>query len=163
MPPESVFSADRLVEHLPSTTTFVINQAAVHSPQTGHPWYLETDHEMGSTRFYSLIPQKNENQYVSHYRVESRRPRLLGNFSFTDAWLTTRHRFFRVDDAEFHFSETLFSPERADDKLYFGRPPHRRIEIVVPDRLIEDRELLALVGRVVSTEYEIPSLLQCRP
>jgi hypothetical protein len=162
--PESVFSADWLVTHLPSTVTFMVHPADVHSPQTGYSWYVETDHEMKELCIYSLIPQKNDNQFVSHYRVESRRPRFIGDFKFTDAWVTTNHRMMTIDNGtEIHFSQTLFSPERADDKLYFNRPPHRRMEIVVPGRFIEDRELCSLLRGVVSKEDEIPSLLQCRP
>jgi hypothetical protein len=163
MAPESVFSADRLVKHLPSTVTFVINPADVHSPQTGYPWHVEMDHEMGSLDFYSLIPQKSDNHYVTHYRVERRRPRLLGNFRFTDAWMTTNHRVVTENGIEIHFSQTLFNPERANDKLYFSRPPHNRMEIVVHGRFIEDRELYSLLERVVPREYKIPSLLQCQP
>lgn len=156
--PESVFSADRLVEHLPSTITFVVHPEDVHSPQTGHNWYVEMDHEMGSPHFYSLIPQKSDNQHVAHYRVETRRPRFVGKFRFSDAWMTTNHQV--LDNI--HFSQTFFSPERANDKLYFNRPAHRRIEVIVPG-LIEDRELYSLLETVVPREYEIRSLLQRQP
>ena len=161
--PESVFGATRETEKLPSHVTFVVNPSAVFSPQTHHPWLIEMDHEMGSLATYSLIPQKSANQYVAHYQVEARRPRLVGNFQFTDAWLTTHHECFLVGDAEVHLSQTFFLPERADDKLYFGHPPMHRMEIVVPGRFIEDRELWSVLGEVVPKEYEIRSLVQRLP
>lgn len=142
-------------ELLPSTITFMVNAAEVYSPQTGHPWFVEMDHEMGSTNIYSLIPQKSDNVYAAHYLVEKRRPRLNGEFKFMDAWLTTNHI---VSDG-IHWSQTFFHPERANDKLYFGRPPHSRMEIVV-EGFIGDREIFQILERVVPKEYEIAKLLQ---
>lgn len=121
------------------------------------------DHDMGDLSMYSLIPQKSDNQFVAHYRVESRRPRFIGDFNFTDAWVTTHHRLLKKNDTEIHFSQTLFSPERANDKIYFNRPPKNRMEIIVPGRLIEDREIWEILDGVVSKEYEIRNLLQCQP
>ena len=158
--PESIFSACRECEDLPSHVTFVVNASAIYAPQTHQPWYIEMDHEMGNLAFYSLVPRSTTNQYVAHYEVESRRPRLMGPVDFTDAWITTHHKCFRVEDAEIHLSQTLFSPVKADDKLYFDRPPMRRMEIIVRDRFIEDRELCDLLGAVVPKEYEIRSLVQ---
>lgn len=164
MVPESLFSADWLVTHLPSTVTFMVHPAHVHSPQTGHPWYVEMDHEMKDVNIYSLIPQKTDNHFTSHYRVESRRPRFIGDFKYTDAWVTTNHRMMLLgNDTEVHLSQTLFSPQRADDKLYFDRPAYRRMEIVVPGRFIGDRELCSLLEEVVPKEFEIRSLLQHLP
>lgn len=160
--PESIFSAYRETTALPTTLTFVVGAEAVYSPQTGHPWYIETDREMGNMVMYSLIPQKSDNQYVSHFRVESRRPRFVGDFHFTDAWLTTNHRLMKKGEAEIHFSQTLFSPERADDKLYFDRVPKNRIEVLVPNRFIEDRELWRILEGIVPDEYQIRSLVQCQ-
>ena len=147
-----------------SHTTFTVNPGIVASPQTNHPWFIEMDHEMGNLSFYSLIPQKNNaNQYVAHYEIESRRPRFIGSVDFMDVWMTTHHRYFMVRDAEIHLSQTLFSPLKADDKLYFDRPPMRRMEIIVPNRFIEDRELWSLLGEVFEKEYEIQSLVQRLP
>lgn len=159
--PESVFSAWRSAEQLVSHVTFVINASAVYAPQTHHPWYVEMDHEMGNLSMYSLIPKPTINQYVAHYEVESRRPRLL-ELEFTDAWITTHHQCFFVKDAEIHLSQTLFSPMKADDKLYF-KQPQRRMEIIVRDRFIEDREILSLLDGVVPKEYETRSLVQRLP
>lgn len=158
--PESAFQVQG--EPLPSTLTFMVNAQSVHSPQTGYPWFVETDHQMGRMAFYSLIPQKTDNQYVSHYRVESRRPRFLGNFEFIDAWLTTNHRVLMKNDTEIHFSQTLFHPEKADDKLYFPNVPKNRIEIIVPGRFIEDREIWGLLGEILPAGSQIQSLVQCR-
>lgn len=161
--PESIFSAFRHTEPLPSHVTFVVNASAVYAPQTHHPWLIEMDHEMGNLALYSLIPRPTINQYVAHYEVESRRPRFVGSVDFTDAWITTHHQCFLVKDAEIHLSQTLFSPVKADDKLYFDRPPMRRMEIVVRDRFIGDREIFDLLGAVVPKEYEIRSLVQRLP
>lgn len=163
MVPESVFSAARETMHLPSFVTFMISPDMVYSPQTGHPWYLEMGHEMQRLKAYSLVPQKSENQYVSHYQVESRQPRFTGKFQFADAWLTTYCRSFCVGDFQFTLSQTFFHPERADDKLYFDRTPMHRMEIVVQDRLIEDRELWTVLEEVVPKEYGIRSLVQRLP
>ena len=160
MVPESIFSTPRESEDLPSHVTFMVNASTVYAPQTHQPWYIEMDHEMGNLAFYSLIPKPTINQYVAHYEVESRRPRLVGPVEFTDAWITTHHKCFLVGDAEMHLSQTLFSPVKADDKLYFDRPPMRRMEIVVRDRFIEDRELWSLLETVVPKEYETRSLVQ---
>jgi hypothetical protein len=160
--PESVFSAWRSAEHLVSHVTFVVNASAVYAPQTHQPWFIEMDHEMGNLSFYSLVPRQSINQYVAHYEVESRRPRFL-ELEFTDAWITTHHQCFLVKDAEIHLSQTLFSPVKADDKLYFDRAPTRRMEIVVRDRFIEDREIWSLLAEVVPREYEIRSLVQRLP
>lgn len=120
------------------------------------------DHEMGNTKAYSLVPQKNDSQFVSHYRVEKRTPRFVA-WRFTDCWVTTHHRMQQVGDAEIHFSQTFFNPERAYDKLYFSRGAKHRIEIIVPGRFIEDREIYDLLRDVVPTEYQIGSLLQRQP
>lgn len=163
MVPESIFSACRDAQALVSHATFVVNASAVYAPQTHHPWYIEMDHEMGNLSFYSLVPRPTINQYVAHYEVESRRPRFVGEIGFTDAWITTHHRYFLVDDCEIHLSQTLFSPRKADDKLYFDRLPTRRMEIIVRDRFIEDREIWSLLESVVPKEYEIRSLVQRLP
>jgi len=163
MVPESVFSACREYQDLPSSATFMVNASAIFAPQTFQPWYIEMDHEMGNLAFYSLIPRPSANQYVAHYGVESRRPRLVGPVEFADAWITTHHKCFLVGNAEIHLSQTLFSPVRADDKLYFDRPPMRRMEIIVRDRFIEDRELWNLLQGIVPKEYEIRSLVQRLP
>lgn len=162
--PESIFGKPWPTMSVKSTTTFVVSPGMVASPQTHHPWFIEMDHEMGSLQFYSLVPQKNNtNQYVAHYEVETRRPRFLGSVEFTDAWMTTHHKYFQVNDAEIHLSQTLFSPRKADDKLYFDTPPMHRLEVVVPHRFIEDRELWSLLGTVFGTEYETRSLVQRLP
>lgn len=155
MAPESVFRADRLTEPLPSTATFMIGAAEVYSPQTGYPWFVEMDHEMKDPFLYSLIPQKSDNQYVSHYRVETRRPRLNEKFNIMDAWLTTHH----CHSGPIYFSQTFFNPERANDKLYFDRPPKLRMEVIVPG-FIGDREVFRILEGVVSKEYRIEQLLQ---
>ena len=160
--PESIFSAARETATLPSRVTFVVNPGSVYSPQTGYPWYVQVDHEMKDPQFYSLVPQASNNQYVSHYWVESKRPRFVGKFQFTDAWISTHHRFFNVDNAEVHFSRCFFHPEKADDKLYFDRPPYNRVEIVV-DGFIADREIFPLLEKLVPKEYEIRSIVQCLP
>lgn len=160
--PESVFSKPWPTTRVASHITFTVNPGLVASPQTHHPWFIEMDHEMGNLSFYSLIPQKN-NAYVAHYEVDSRRPRFLGSVDFMDVWMTTHHEYFMLYDAEIHLSQTLFSPRKADDKLYFDRPPMRRMEIIVPDRFIEDRELWSLLGEVFGKEYEIQSLVQRLP
>jgi len=161
--PDSLFDAALATVTLPSHATFMVNAWHVHSPQTGHPWYVEMDHEMGHLQMYSLIPQKNNNQFVSHYKIESRRPRFLGKFQYTDAWITSNHRIYNTDDMEVHFSQCLFHPERADNRLYFDRAPHKRIEIIVRDRLIEDREVLDLLAEIAPKGLEIRSLLQHLP
>lgn len=156
MVPESVFCAHREASSFPSTITFMVNAAEVYSPQTGHPWFVEMDHEMGSPSFYSLVPQKSDNLYVAHYRVETRRPRLNGDFKFMDAWLTTNHTVC----GHVHFSRTFFNPERANDKLYFNREPKPRIEVIVPGQFIGDREIFQILEPFVPKEYRIESLLQ---
>jgi hypothetical protein len=162
--PESVFSKPWPSTQVASHTTFVVSPGQIAGPQTHHPWFIEMDHEMGNLSFYSLLPQKNNaNQYVAHYGIESRRPRLLGPVEFTDAWITTHHHFFVVGDAEIHLSQTLFSPVKADDKLYFPHPPMRRMEVIVRDRFIEDRELWDVLGSLFGKEYETRSLVQRLP
>lgn len=161
--PGSLFDICMPTITLPSRATFMVNAWNVHSPQTGHPWYVEMDHDMGHLEMYSLIPQKNNNQFVSHYKIESRRPRLLGKFHYTDAWMTTHHRLYTVNDIELHFSQCMFNPERADNKLYFDRAPHKRIEIIVPNRFIGDREILDVLEGLVPKGFEIQSLLQHLP
>lgn len=116
------------------------------------------DHEMNEIGFYSLVPQKSDETYVSHYRVETRRPRINGEFKFMDAWITTNHRHV----GPLYFSQTFFNPERANDKLYFNRPPNSRIEVVVPG-FIGDREIFQVLEGVVSKEYQIEQLLQRQP
>ena len=152
----------------PSTTlashiTFSVNPKVVYGPATGYPWFVEMDHKMQDLRMYSLVPQKNDNQYVSHYQVESRRPRFIGNFKFSDAWITTNHRLLEINGLEVHLSQTLFNPVRANGKLYFDKPPHRRIEIIAHDRFIEDREVFAVLEKILPAATEIQPLLQCRP
>lgn len=156
MAPESFLDGE--TTPLPSMVTFMVGAAEVYSPQTGHPWFIEMDHEMKDPFLYSLVPQKSDNQYVSHYRVETRRPRFNNNFKFMDAWLTTNHRH----KEHVYFSQTFFSPERANDKLYFKLPPKSRIEVVVPG-FIGDREIFQILKGVVSKEYQIENLLQRRP
>ena len=153
MAPESLRPLD--ADPLPSTITFMVNAGDVYSPQTGHPWFIEMDHEMGNPAIYSLIPQKSDNKYAAHYHVDRRRPRFNGEFKFMDAWLTTNH----VVSDNIHWSQTFFHPERANDKLYFNRPAHSRMEVVV-EGFIGDREIFQLLERVVPKEYEIASLLQ---
>ena len=140
-------------ETVPSTISFLVNASNVFAPQTGHPWIVEMDHEM-STQIYSLVPQKNDLQFVQHLYVETRRPRIVGSFKFMDAWLTTHHKVH----GNVHFSQTFFNPERADDKLYF-REAKSRMEIIVPG-FIGDREILTIVEEVLPRECEIRSLLQ---
>jgi hypothetical protein len=162
--PESIFGKSREVVPVKSHTTFAVSPGMVASPQTHQPWFIEMDHEMGNLSFYSLVPQKNNaNQYVAHYEVESRRPRFIGSVQFTDAWMTTHHRVFLVRDAEIHLSQVFFSPLKADDKLYFDRPPMHRMEVIVPNRFIEDRELLEILQGVFGKGYEIQSLVQRLP
>lgn len=156
MAPESIFTGE--TNPLPSMVTFMVGAAEVYSPQTGYPWFIEMDHEMKDPFLYSLVPQKSDNQYVSHYRVETRRPRFNDNFKLMDAWLTTNHHH----SGPVYFSQTFFSPERANDKLYFNRTPKSRIEVVVPG-FIEDREIFQILEGVVSKEYQIEQLLQRRP
>lgn len=164
MVPESIFSQPRETSRITSHITFKVNPGMVAAPQTHYPWFIEMDHEMGNPLFYSLIPQKNNaNQYVAHYEVESRRPRFIGSVEFTDAFLTTHHRVFNVNDAEIHLSQVFYSPLKADDKLYFDRPPMHRMEVVVPNRFIEDRELFEILDPILGREYEIPSLVQRLP
>lgn len=154
MVPESVFSAYRETTPLESTVTFMVNAAEVYSPQTSHPWFIETNHEMSEPMVYSLIPQKSDNKFVTHYQVNRRRPRLNKDFKFMDAWLTTNHRH----NGPLFFSQTFFNPDRANDKIYFHREPKNRLEIVVPG-FIEDREIFQLLEGVVPKEYQIEQLL----
>jgi hypothetical protein len=162
--PESIFAQVRESIPIQSHITFTVSPGIVVAPQTHHSWFIEMDHEMGSMRTYSLIPQKNnDNQYVAHYKVETSRPRFLGPVEFTDAWMTTHHQVIHVNDAEIHFSQSLFSPVKADDKLYFNRPPMHRVEVLVPNRFIEDRELWQILSPVFGKEYEIRSLVQRLP
>jgi hypothetical protein len=79
-----------------------------------------------------------------------------------DAWVNTHHRYFQVGEAEIHMAQCLFHPERADDKIYFDRPPHHRVEIVIPDRLVDDREVLDLL-ETIGKGSEILPLLQRLP
>jgi hypothetical protein len=152
------FSADPLAEPLPSMVTFTVGAAEAFSPQTGYSWLVEMDHEMKTPFIYSLVPQKSDNQYVSHYRVETRRPRFNEKFKFMDCWLTTNH----CHTGPVYFSQTFFSPERANDKLYFSGAPKSRIEVVVPG-FIGDREIFQILEGVVPKEYQIEQLLQRRP
>lgn len=152
--PEELFRQLASSELVPSTITFVVGPDQVVSPQTGHQWYIQMEHDMSNPRFYSLIPEN-----PIHFRVEERRPR-LHCFRFTDAWVTTNHHVFSIGDMEVHISKTLFNPERADDKLYFGRAPFCRMEVLVPDRFIGDREILDALRPALQTEFEIDSLVQ---
>lgn len=146
---------------VPSHLTFVVNPDSILSPQTRHPWFVEMDHQMGHLQMYSLIPQKNNNQYVHHYQVEERRPRMIGKFVFTDAWMTTRHFIREFGDIQLHYSENLYNPSKANGKLYFNQKPHARIEITAP-RFIDDREVLEVVGMVAPEGLQIENLLQRR-
>lgn len=148
---------------LPSHLTFSVNPKVVYSPSTGYPWFVEMDHNMQGLAMYSLVHQKSDNQYVSHYHVESRRPRFIGNFRFSDAWLTTNHRLLEMDGLEIHLSQTFFSPVRDHQKLYFDNPPHRRIEIIASNRFIEDREVFAVLEKILPQGSRIQPLLQCLP
>lgn len=129
----------------PSRVTFMVNAGVVHSPQTGAPWFVDSDHNMNHMEIYSLVPHQTTNEYVGHYTIEHSMPRFFGPFKFVDAWVTTNHRVICHGDAEIHYSKTLFHPERAQDKLYFSRDPHERIEIVIPDRFADDREILQIL------------------
>lgn len=121
------------------------------------------DHNMQGLAMYSLIHQKSDNQYVSHYQVESHRPRFIGSFRFSDAWLTTNHRLLEMDGLEIHFSQTFFNPVRDKQKLYFDNHPHHRIEIIAPNRFIEDREVFAVLAKILPKGCEILPLLQYLP
>jgi hypothetical protein len=147
---------------LPSHLTFSVNPKVVYSPSTGYPWLVEMDHKMQNLQMYSLVPQKNDNQYVSHYRIESRRPRFIGDFKFSDAWITTNHHMAEIDGLEVHVSQTLFCPVRTNNRLYFDKPPHHRIEIIAYDRFIGDREILEVLEKVLPLGTEIQHLLQCQ-
>lgn len=160
--PDAILPVHQETAPLPTTITFLVNPQSVHSPQTGHPWYIETDHEMKNVSTFSLIPQKSSNQYVAHYRVESRRPRFLVDFQFMDAWLTTNRKVLTTASAEVYFSQTLFYPERADDKLYFQGGAKHRIEVLVPGRFIEDREGWRILEELFPGEYRIRELVQCQ-
>ena len=158
--PNSLLPITLEAKLLPTTITFVVNPQSVHSPQTGHSWYIEADHEMKNMSLFSLIPKKSDNQYVAHYEVESRRPRFLVDFQFMDAWLTTNHKVYSTNNIEIHQSQTFFYPERADDKMYFQGDPKHRIEILVPGRFIEDREGWAIVKEMFPDQPHIQELLQ---
>jgi hypothetical protein len=155
MMPESVVSTGT---PLASTVTFMVSAAEAYSPQTGYPWYVEMDHEMKTPKIYSLVPQKSDNQFVSHYRVESRRPRFNGEPKIMDAWITTNLR----QCGPLYFSQTFFNPERANDKLYFGRGSKHRLEILV-EGFIGDREIFQILEGVFPKEYQISQLLQRLP
>lgn len=144
---------------VPSHITFVVNADSVLSPQTSYPWIVEMDHEMGNMKMYSLIPQKNITQYVQHFEIEDRMPRFIGPFSFTDAWMTTRHFVREFGDVQLHYSENLYNPLKASGKLYFEEKAHARIEITAP-RFLDDREVLEVVEMVAPKECRIESLLQ---
>jgi hypothetical protein len=161
--PDFLFYPDKPTTTLPSHITFTVNPWSVHSPQTGHQWFVEMEHDMAGVQMYSLIPQQNENHFATHYVVESQRPRFNGNFTFSDAWVTSHHRLLEMGGAEVHYSECLFHPERSGDKLYFDKAPQKRIEIIVPNRFIEDREIFALLEALVPKGCETRSLLQRLP
>ena len=152
--PDLLFHVQRNTVALPTTVTFVVSPEAVFSPQTGYPWLIESDQSLLTLSIQSLVPQPSDNKYVKHYCVESRRPRFLGDSHFTDAWLTTNHRVLYLNDSEIHFSQTIFHPEKADDKLYFDQPPKNRIEVIVPGRFIEDRELWDILKGVIPDPEE---------
>lgn len=145
---------------VPSHLTFAVNPRHVYAPQTGYAWYIEMDHNMQNERMFSLIPQKSDNQYVCHYQVESRRPRFVGKFVFSDAWITTNHHMMDFDGIEVHMSQRFYNPERTHDKLFFNGNPVRQIEVVATDRLIGDREIFDVLERVLPWGSEIPKLLQ---
>lgn len=144
-----------------SHLTFVMSADAVLTPQTGHPWFVEMNHEMDNLKMYSLIPQKTMNQYVQHYVVEERRPRIIGSFTFTDSWMTTRHTVREFGDVEIHYSENLYNPVKTNSKLFFNSRPHARIEIIAP-RFLDDREVLDIVETVAPSGCQIEDLLQHR-
>lgn len=144
-----------------SHITFVVSPDAILAPQTGHPWFVEMNHEMGNLKMYSLIPQPNKNQYVQHFLVEEQRPRIIGSFSFTDSWMTTRHSVHEFADAEVHYSENFYNPLKTDTKLFFDTKPCARIEIIAP-RFLDDREVLDIVGTVAPSGCQIEELLQRR-
>lgn len=157
------FGLDR-AEHVDSHLTFVISPDSVLTPQTGHPWFVEMDHEMGGLQMYSLIPTThNPNQFVHHYEVvHNKHPRIIGPFVFTDAWMTTKHVVVHHDDdIQVHYSQNLYNPQRAGEKLYFDQQPCPRIEIT-SSRLIEDREVLQILNEVAPKGCQISSLLQRR-
>lgn len=148
---------------VPSYLTFMVNPSVVQSPQTGYSWYVEMDHEMGGVHSYSLVPaNENPNEFVGHYFVESRMPRFLGKFEFSDCWLTSKCRLYEIDDFQFYLADVFFHPEKADDKVYFDQPPVRRMEVLVPGRFIEDRELLCCLDPILPRGCEIENLLQRR-
>lgn len=145
----------------PSRLTFVVNPDCILSPQTGHPWYVEMDHEMGNMRMYSLVPKENNNQYTHHYYVEERLPRFIGKFAFTGAWMSSRHFIREIGDIHVHYSENLYNPLRAGDNLFFDRKPQPRIEVTAP-RFLDDREVLDVLEMMAPTGCQIASLLQRR-
>lgn len=140
--PASVVAGDPV----PSTVTFVFPEAV--EPGT---WYIEMDHETNHVAYSLRTIHKNE--FSVQYELSTKSPHLIGGF--TDAWVTTHHRVA----GHVHFMQNLYHPEKADNKLYFSRPPYHRIEVIVPG-LIEDREIFRLLEGVVPKEYEIEKLLQ---
>lgn len=143
---------------VPSTVTFAVNPRQVVSPQTGHLWYVELEHDMQNARMYSLIPQPSNNQYVSHYEVETARPRFAGKFAFADAWMTTNHLVMTVDKVEVHLSMRFYNPDRTSDSLFFQGDPVRQIEVTAPF-LIGDREIFRVLERVLPEGSEIEQLV----
>jgi hypothetical protein len=124
--------------------------------------------DMTLTNIYSLVPvPDNPNRFVDHLWVETEQPRFLGSPILTgvsDAWLTTQHRLMECDEGmEIHTSKTFFNPQRADDKLYFDSEPFSRLEILVRNRFIEDREILRLLDSILPEgRYDIATLVECR-
>ena len=155
--PMAAFSIDGTA--MPSRICFTVNPDSVLTPQTGHTWHVEMDHEMGNMQMHSLIPLKHNNQFVGHYNVETKRPRFIGPFAFTDAYMKTRRFVREFGDIKVESSENLYNPLKTSAKLFFEDRPHRRIEITAP-RLLDDREILEVVAMVAPTGYQIENLLQ---
>ena len=147
---------------VPSHITFTVNPRQVVAPQTGHVWYVEMDHNMQNRRMYSLVPQKSDNQYVRHYRIESTMPRVAGKFVFMDAWMTTNHHVMEVDGIEVHMSQRFYNPDRTTDRLFFKGEPVRQIEVMAPF-LIGDREIFHALEQVLPPGSETEQLVQRLP
>ena len=139
--------------------TFAVNPRQVVAPQTGHTWFVEMDHNMQHERMFSLVPQKTDNTYVGHYRVESERPRFVGKFVFMDAWMTTNHHVMDLEGIQVHMSQRFYNPDRTGDKLFFQGDPIRQIEVTAPF-FIGDREIFRVLERILPVGSEIEPLLQ---
>lgn len=154
---QSIYPADPV----PSRVTFQVSHVNVISPQTGHPWYIEMEHDMKNMRAYSLVPvQENTNRYVHHYREISELPRLLHDPEFSDAWITSHHRVHQTPRYEIHFSQNLYCPTSYGDRLYFPSEPRNQVEVLIPGRFIEDQEFFHLLRSL--GELEIRRLSEHR-